>query len=136
MISKHNYTVIYTTTPEVSDTNQQGTSKQYEMGNNDQSLHIDLKRDIRPESLRSTSNQTLVDGPLFARYQFLSPGKQSYSQFSGTILIHCLGLFMGLLVSFLLLSILYVAISGVASLQVTYAAFDKENNPAAQKKAQ
>ncbi len=43
---------------------------------------------------------------------------------------------MGLLVSFLLLSILYVAISGVASLQVSYAAFDKENGPAAQKKAQ
>lgn len=43
---------------------------------------------------------------------------------------------MGLLVSFLLLSILYVAISGVASLQVSYAAFDKENGPTAQKKAQ
>jgi hypothetical protein len=43
---------------------------------------------------------------------------------------------MGLLVSFLLLSILYVAISAVASLQVTYAAFDKENGPAAQRKAQ
>jgi hypothetical protein len=42
---------------------------------------------------------------------------------------------MGLLVSFLLLSILYVAISGVASLQVTYAAFDKENGPAGQRKA-
>jgi Na+-transporting methylmalonyl-CoA/oxaloacetate decarboxylase gamma subunit len=43
---------------------------------------------------------------------------------------------MGLLVSFLLLSILYVAISGVASLQVSYAAFDKENGPSAQKKSQ
>lgn len=43
---------------------------------------------------------------------------------------------MGLLVSFLLLSILYVAISGVASLQVSYAAFDKENGPSGQKKAQ
>jgi Na+-transporting methylmalonyl-CoA/oxaloacetate decarboxylase gamma subunit len=43
---------------------------------------------------------------------------------------------MGLLVSFLLLSILYVAVSGVANLQVSYAAFDKENGPSAQKKAQ
>ena len=33
---------------------------------------------------------------------------------------------MGFLAGFLLLSILYVAISAVASLQVTYAAFDKE----------
>lgn len=41
---------------------------------------------------------------------------------------------MGLLVSLLLLSILYVAISGVASLQVSYAAFDKENGPAAQQR--
>ncbi len=33
---------------------------------------------------------------------------------------------MGFLVGFILLSILYVAISAVASLQVSYAAFDKE----------
>lgn len=44
------------------------------------------------------------------------------------------GLFMGLLVSFILASILYVGISGLASLQVSYAAFDKEMGPAAQKK--
>lgn len=135
MLSKHNYTTIYTTTPGGSGISQEGTSKQYEMGNIDPLMHIDLKRDIRPQSRKSTSNDGLVDGPLFARYQFLSPGKQSKNQFS-TILIHCKGLFMGLLVSLLLLSILYVAISGLASLQVTYAAFDKENNPAAQTKAQ
>ena len=41
---------------------------------------------------------------------------------------------MGLLVSLILLSILYVGISAVASLQVSYAAFDKEMGPAAQKK--
>jgi len=44
------------------------------------------------------------------------------------------GLFMAFIVAFVLLSILYVAISGVASLQVSYAAFDKEVG-AAQKKA-
>lgn len=44
---------------------------------------------------------------------------------------------MGLLVGFLLLSILYVAISAVGSLQVTYAAFDKETGAlAGQKKPQ
>lgn len=41
---------------------------------------------------------------------------------------------MGLLVFFILLTILYVGINGVASLQVSYAAFDKEMGPAAQKK--
>ena len=41
---------------------------------------------------------------------------------------------MGLLVSFLLISILYLGINGVASLQVSHAAFDKEMGPAAQKK--
>ena len=41
---------------------------------------------------------------------------------------------MGLLIFFILLSILYLGISGVASLQVSYAAFDKEMGPAAQKK--
>ena len=40
---------------------------------------------------------------------------------------------MGLIVGILLLSILYVGISGVSSLQVSYAAFDRENGPAAQK---
>ena len=43
---------------------------------------------------------------------------------------------MGLLVASVLLMILYVAISGVSSLQVSYAAFDRENGPAAQKKQQ
>ena len=43
---------------------------------------------------------------------------------------------MGLLVGFLLVGILYAAISGVASLQVSYAAFDKEMGPAAQRKQQ
>jgi hypothetical protein len=136
LLSNRNYTVIYTTTPQVSGINRQETSKQYEMYNHDQSLHTDLKRDITPQPLRSKSNQTLVDGPLFEKYQFLSPGKQPCWPVLRNMLINCQGLFMGLSVSFLLLSILYVAVSGVASLQVTYAAFDKENGPAAQKKAQ
>lgn len=41
---------------------------------------------------------------------------------------------MGLLVSLILISILYVGINGVASLQVSYAAFDREMGPSAQKK--
>lgn len=41
---------------------------------------------------------------------------------------------MGLLVSFPLLLLLWVAITGVASLKVSYAAFDKEMGPNAQAK--
>lgn len=43
---------------------------------------------------------------------------------------------MGLLVGFLLLTILYVALSGLSSLQVSYAAFDKEMGPKAQAQKQ
>ena len=83
-------------------------------------LHMDLKRESRGLHKRASSdNETYIDGPLFEKYQFLSPG-----------------IFMGFLVGILLLSILYVGISGVASLQVSYGAFDKENGPASQKKQQ
>ena len=78
---------------------------------------MELKRDFSHQKRESSQNIALPDGPLFERYQYLSPG-----------------LFMGLLTSFLLLMILYVGITGVASLQVSYAAFDKEMGPAAQKK--
>jgi hypothetical protein len=43
---------------------------------------------------------------------------------------------MGFLVGFILLSILYVAVSGVAGMQISYAAFDKESGQLAQKKSQ
>jgi hypothetical protein len=43
---------------------------------------------------------------------------------------------MGFLVGFLLLSILYVGVSALASLQVTYAAFDKDMGQLASKKQQ
>ena len=38
-------------------------------------VHLDLKRDTDFEPSDSSGNQTLVDGPLFEKYQFLSPGK-------------------------------------------------------------
>ena len=41
---------------------------------------------------------------------------------------------MGVFVAILLGSILYVGISGVASLEVSYQAFSKEMGPSAQKK--
>jgi len=111
------YTLIYLTTP---STLPASTSAEkaiiYEPDFND-ALHIDLKRNL---AAASEHNSTIPDQrPLFEKYQFLSPG-----------------LFMGLLVGFILISILSVGISAVASLQVSYGAFDKEMGPAAQKKQQ
>lgn len=46
------------------------------------------------------------------------------------------GIFMGFTAGIILLLILYVGISGLASLQVSYAAFEKESGPLAGKKSQ
>ena len=43
---------------------------------------------------------------------------------------------MGFLAGFLLVMILYVGVSALMSLQVTYAAFDKEQGQLASKKSQ
>lgn len=43
---------------------------------------------------------------------------------------------MGLMASFICLIILYIAISAVSSLQVPYAAFEKDTSTAVQKKQQ
>ncbi|KAA6411842.1 MAG: hypothetical protein FRX48_03992 [Lasallia pustulata] len=115
------YTVIYTTSP--LSTTHHSVIEEFQVYEMDSTfaapLHMDLKRDFSVRASNSSGNDTLVDGPLFERYQFLTPG-----------------IFMTFLVGFLLLAILYTAIGGVASLQVTYAAFDKENGPAAQRKQQ
>ncbi|KIW42390.1 uncharacterized protein PV06_05949 [Exophiala oligosperma] len=121
MLPIQNYTVLYTTAR--SGLVEEVEPKEYDMESQIQeSLHIDLKRDLGLDARAGSgtkSNQTMIDGPLFDKYQFFTPG-----------------IFMGLLVSFLLLSILYVGISALASLQVTYAAFDKEMGQLAAKKQQ
>ncbi|KAI4124616.1 MAG: hypothetical protein LQ347_005676 [Umbilicaria vellea] len=121
LLPSSNYTVIYTTTPISSKQHSVVEESQvYEMDSTFAApLHMDLKRDFSVRASNSSGNDTLIDGPLFERYKFLTPG-----------------IFMTFIVGFLLLAILYVAISGVASLQVTYAAFDKEMGPAAQRKQQ
>ncbi|KAI9742673.1 MAG: hypothetical protein M1818_003814 [Claussenomyces sp. TS43310] len=82
-------------------------------------LHTEMKRQFH--GVRNAKrNSTIPEGaPLFQKYQFFTPG-----------------LFMGLIVSFVLLSILAVAISAVSSLKVSYGAFDKEMGPTAQSKQQ
>ncbi|KAG7007092.1 18S rRNA (guanine-N(7))-methyltransferase RID2 [Physcia stellaris] len=114
------YTVIYSTTPSATTHHPVTTEAEtYEMDTNfGVPLHMELKRDLSNHR-RESSNITLPNAPLFEKYQFFSPG-----------------IFMGLVVSLVLFSIIYVAISGISSLQVSYAAFDKEMGPAAQKKQQ
>ena len=42
-------------------------------------LHQDLRRDIKYEPLKSSSNHTTQDGlPLIEKYQFFTPGKFHY----------------------------------------------------------
>ncbi|EXJ96466.1 hypothetical protein A1O1_01592 [Capronia coronata CBS 617.96] len=122
LLSTQNYTVLYTTTraQDGSLMAQQLEKTEYDMDSPIQdSLHLDLRRDLGAHAANRTGNQTMIDGPLFDKYQFFTPG-----------------IYMSFLVGFLLLSILYVAISAVASLQVTYAAFDKETGALAGKKQQ
>ena len=74
-------------------------------------LRVQQRRDSSFEE--NKKNSTIVDHrPLFEKYQFFTPG-----------------LFMGLLVTLLLLSILFVALRAISSLEVSYAAFEKEMGP-------
>ncbi|KAF8252623.1 BIG1-domain-containing protein [Wilcoxina mikolae CBS 423.85] len=75
-------------------------------------------RSVEVREDAGVKNQT-IGGGLFHRYQFFTPG-----------------IFMGYLAFFLLISILYVGLSAVSSIQVSYGSFDKEMGPAAQKKQQ
>ncbi|KAL8680457.1 MAG: hypothetical protein Q9186_003355 [Xanthomendoza sp. 1 TL-2023] len=120
------YTVIYTTTPSSASLHKHTETVQPEIYEMDPSFsapqeHMGMKRDFvaRDENAGGQGNVTLVDAALFERYQFFTPG-----------------IFMGILISLPLFFILYVGISAVGSLQVSYAAFDKEMGPAVPKKQQ
>jgi hypothetical protein len=75
-LPSQNYTVLYTTTPPVKRHEQAvSEASKYEMETLlEEVMHLDLKRNVDFRPRQSSSNQTLVDGPLFERYQFLSPG--------------------------------------------------------------
>ncbi|KAH7362496.1 BIG/ATPase V1 complex, subunit S1 [Plectosphaerella cucumerina] len=108
--SSKSYSVLYLTSP--------GESATYEadFGN---SMSDELKR-LRARVVpgRRAENGTEKDTrPLFEKYQFFTPG-----------------IFHGLLAVFFLFSVLFVGIRALASLEVSYGAFDKEMAPAAQKK--
>lgn len=93
-----------------------------------------VRRNLAGRDGELTTNQTIIDGPLFDKYQFFTPGKSPFQAKRVQKLTFTAGIFMGGLVGLLLLSILYVGISALTSLQVTYAAFDKEQGQLAGKK--
>lgn len=112
MLGQHQSSVlIYITTPPPPGLSDADDGHLYEMDDPYPSgLHTDLKRDLTMQRRQSEGNQDMQAGlPLFEKYQFLSPA-----------------LFMGLGVSLLLLIILYVGLSAVAGLEVSYMAFNKE----------
>ncbi|KAF8850531.1 BIG1-domain-containing protein [Acephala macrosclerotiorum] len=112
----YKYTLIYATTPSLAPAQPDHTEMVRYESTFDEALHMDLKRNLQA---RKDDGATPDQRPLFEKYQFFNPG-----------------LFMGLLVGLLLLSILGVGFAALGSLQVSYGAFDKEMGPAAQKKQQ
>ncbi|OCK77432.1 BIG1-domain-containing protein [Lepidopterella palustris CBS 459.81] len=114
-IGDDKYTVIYVTTPRSDDqvAIPYQTPQTYEMDDPfPASTHMELKRDVE-----SHEKDTQSEGALFERYMFLSPG-----------------IFMGLTASVPLFLILYVGITALSSLEVSYFAFSKEMGPTAQRK--
>ena len=76
LISSSKFTVIYTTTPpNAAHQPISAEVESYEMDAQFQApVHMELKRDFSNHKRASDGNITLPDGPLFERYQFLSPG--------------------------------------------------------------
>ena len=82
VLPARNVTVLYTTTPPTSGSNgQDGENEHFAFEMNEEfqeSLHTDLRRDVQSHESRKVENQTLVDGPLFEKYQFFSPGSSTH----------------------------------------------------------
>ncbi|KAB8075306.1 BIG/ATPase V1 complex, subunit S1 [Aspergillus leporis] len=110
--SSKKYTVLYVTSPREFGESDSGIY-QSETDPYQDPIHMDLKRDYAAHS-RPASNKSL-----FQEYQYFTPG-----------------LFMGLMATFVFLIILYVGFSALASLQVPYAAFEKDTSANVQKKQQ
>ena len=77
-----NYTVVYTTTPVAKDSEvPKEEPGSYQMDSSMSPLgHLELKRDLGTRDV--VKNVTLVEGPLFERYQYFTPGKSTLSKCS------------------------------------------------------
>ncbi|KAJ6078687.1 hypothetical protein N7467_008440 [Penicillium canescens] len=111
--SSSKYTILYLTSPrEFPETDS--VIYETEGDSYHDSIHMELKRDY-------SSHEGLSDKStsLFEEYQYFTPG-----------------IFMGLMATFLFFAILYIGINALGSLQVPYAAFEKDTSAAVQKKSQ
>ncbi|KAL1982114.1 hypothetical protein VTN96DRAFT_1710 [Rasamsonia emersonii] len=115
-IPSSKYTLIYVTSPREFVENGESDSVVYNSDVFQEPLHMQLKRDYTGHARQDESDSSKS---LFQKYQFLSPG-----------------IFMGLLASFVCLVIFYVGFSALTSLEVPYAAFEKDTAPGSQKKQQ
>ncbi|EEA25812.1 hypothetical protein TMatcc_005951 [Talaromyces marneffei ATCC 18224] len=115
-IPSSKYTLIYVTTPREYEDEDLSSINYGSSDDLQEPIHQDLKRDFA-ESIRE--DDTSDNRSLFQKYQFLSPG-----------------IFMGFVVAFVLITILYVGISALVGLEVPYAAFEKDTSPNSQKKQQ
>lgn len=74
---------------------------------------------------------------LFDEYQYFTPGPYTVVSFGLEYAIQLLiGIFMGLIAGFVFIVILYIGLSALMSLQVSYAAFEKDTSSTVQKKQQ
>ncbi|RKF55662.1 putative atp-synthase s1 [Golovinomyces cichoracearum] len=107
-----NYTLILLTTPKYAQENVLPIDEFQNMPS-----HVELRRGLAARGHVISSNADLR--PLFEKYQFFNPGY--------------LGLFAGIMISIILLSILSIGIRAISSLEVSYSAFEKEMGPEKQK---
>ncbi|OJJ02865.1 hypothetical protein ASPVEDRAFT_700651 [Aspergillus versicolor CBS 583.65] len=108
------YTILYTTTPREFE---EGDAPVYESTDDlyQDPVRADLKRDYSMHSRRDDTTKN----SLFDEYQYFTPG-----------------IFMGLIAGFVFIVILYIGLSALMSLQVSYAAFEKDTSSTVQKKQQ
>ncbi|TQS36272.1 hypothetical protein Golomagni_03280 [Golovinomyces magnicellulatus] len=109
MMRLANYTLILLTTPKSAQQNALSIDEFQKM-----TSHSELRRGLAARGHIISSNADLR--PLFEKYQFFNPG-----------------LFAGIMVSMIILSILSVGIRAISSLEVSYGAFEKEMGPEKQK---
>ncbi|RGP60706.1 er big1 [Fusarium longipes] len=121
MWMKDSYTVLFVGTPstraKTASTSKKVSEKTIYESEFVEPLRMDLKRDVSEGS--KAGNATRDTRGLFEKYQFFTPG-----------------IFMAIITALVLFSILGVGLRALASLEVSYGAFEKDMGPAAQKKQQ
>ncbi|UPK93513.1 hypothetical protein LCI18_004448 [Fusarium solani-melongenae] len=120
LIEKGSHTVLFVGTPRPSKKSASSAEKTIYESEFVEPVRMDVKRDVTDGFQRRADNETEWDNrPLFQKYQFFTPG-----------------IFMALVTAIVLFSILGVGLRALASLEVSYGAFEKDMGPAAQKKQQ